>query len=68
MEMNLMDTGVSTNLEVNLKAEQLKLQSSHAFKMYDIIFIAILNTSTCRSIKQKLEDKGIKKAILFFQR
>lgn len=38
MEMNLMDTGVSTNLEVNLKAEQLKLQSSHAFKMYDIIF------------------------------
>lgn len=37
-------------------------------EMYDIIFIAILNTSTCRSIKQKLEDKGIKKAILYFQR
>ena len=36
--------------------------------MYDIIFIAILNTSTCKGIKQKLEDKGIKKAILYYQR
>ena len=38
MEMKLMETSIATNLEVNLKAEQCKLQSTQAFKLYETIF------------------------------
>lgn len=45
-ELKLMETGIGTNLEVNLKAEGCRLQITDTFKLYDTIFRTLAEVCT----------------------